>query len=233
MSQARRGTSLVDDLTAALSANIRSRIDLPGARLPSVHALTERYGVSRTVVREALARLRAEGLVVAKHGSGVFVAGPARLPLRLDTMDPIRPERVIQILELRMGVETEAAALAAARATASQKAAIASAIQALGAIAEQSKEGVDEDFRFHTAVAEATGNPMYPLVVNFLTEHFRASIQAVRREGSSRQSMLRDVVSEHAMVAQAIAHGDADEARWAMRRHLRNGWQRVLASLTI
>src|SRR3954471_2227203 len=113
MSQAGRGPSLVDELTAALAGNIRAQIDLPGTRLPSVHELAQRFGVSRTVVREALAQLRAEGLVVAKQGSGVFVAGVAGRSLRLDTMDPTKPERVIEILELRLGVETEAAAIAA------------------------------------------------------------------------------------------------------------------------
>jgi DNA-binding FadR family transcriptional regulator len=147
-------------------------------------------------------------------------------------LDPTKPERVIEILELRLGVETEAAALAAVRATVDQKLAIQGAVEALADIAKQGQQGVDEDLRFHAAIAEATGNPMFPVVVNFLTEHFRASIQAVRREGQARQAMLHQVVSEHALVAEAIGHGDSDEARWAIRRHLLNGRQRVLASLT-
>src|SRR3978361_1865311 len=104
-----RGPSLVDELTAALAGNIRAQIDLPGMRLPSVHELAQRFGVSRTVVREALAQLRAEGVVVAKQGSGVFVAGVAGRSLRLDTMDPTKPERGNEVTGLRLGVAARGA----------------------------------------------------------------------------------------------------------------------------
>jgi len=218
-------------VTASLEAGIRADGAVPGARLPPADALARRFGVSRTVVREALARLRAEGLVETRQGSGAFVAGLVGRPLRLEAAGMDDPSRVLEILELRTGVETEAAALAATRATAAQKAAIHAAVDALAAAAETGADGVDEDLRFHAAIAEASGNPLFPLVVGFLVEHYRASIHVLRFDGAARQALLRRVVREHAVVADAISQGDAEEARWAIRRHLRDGRRRVLANV--
>lgn len=226
-----RNRSLVDDVTASLAASIQGARSIPGERLPSADALARRFGVSRTVVREAMARLQADGLVETRQGSGAFVAGLAGRPLRFDAATMDSPERVLDILELRMGVETEAAALAATRATPEQKASIEAAVDALFAVAGTGADGVEEDLRFHQAIAEATGNPLFPLFVTFLGEHYRASIHALRLDGAAREALLRRVAREHAAVAEAIRHGDAEEARWAIRRHLRDGRLRVLANV--
>lgn len=230
-SNAARHPSLVDTVTASLAATIRADGAVPGARLPPTDALAQRFGVSRTVVREALARLRAEGLVETRQGSGAFVAGLVGRSLRLEAAGMDDPARVLEILELRMGVETEAAALAATRATPAQTAAIHAAVEALAAAAETGADGVDEDLHFHTAIAEASGNPLFPLVIGFLVEHYRASIHVLRFDGAARQALLRRVVREHAVVADAISRHDSEEARWAIRRHLRDGQQRVLAKV--
>jgi GntR family transcriptional repressor for pyruvate dehydrogenase complex len=226
-----RNRSLVDSVRASLAASIRADGSVPGERLPSADALARRFGVSRTVVREAMARLQADGLVETRQGSGAFVAGLAGRPLRFDAATMDSPERVLDILEVRAGLETEAAALAATRATEEQKAAIEAAVEALAAVAGTGADGVEEDLRFHRAIAEATGNPLFPLLVMFLGEHYRASIHALRLDGAARESLLRRVAREHAAVAEAIRHGDAEEARWAIRRHLRDGRLRVLASV--
>jgi GntR family transcriptional repressor for pyruvate dehydrogenase complex len=226
-----RTSSLVDGVTAALAAGIREARSAPGERLPPAAALARRFGVSRTVVREALARLHADGLVETRQGSGAFVAGLAGRPLRFDAATIASPERVLDILELRMGVETEAAALAATRATPEQKVAIGAAVQALADAAGTGADGVEEDLRFHQAIAEATGNPLFPLFVTFLGEHYRASIHAMRLDGAARAALLRRVAREHGVVAEAIRNGDAEEARWAIRRHLRDGRQRILATI--
>ncbi len=226
-----RNPSLVDGVTAALAASIREARSPPGERLPPADTLARRFGVSRTVVREALARLHADGLVETRQGSGAFVAGLAGRPLRLDAATMDAPERVLDILELRMGVETEAAALAATRATPAQKAAIEATVEALAAVAGTGADGVEEDLRFHQAIAEATGNPLFMLFVTFLGEHYRASIHALRLDGAAREALLQRVAREHGVVADAIRHGDAEEARWAIRRHLYRGRQRVLANV--
>src|SRR5881409_2264793 len=103
-----------------LAGEIRSGRLAPGARLPTEHALTRAARVSRTVVREAVAALRAEGLVITRQGVGAFVPENARRPLRID-FDQLSPLRaVLDVMELRTGIEIEAAGLAADRGSASQ-----------------------------------------------------------------------------------------------------------------
>src|SRR5881409_4201348 len=103
-----------------LAGEIRSGRLAPGARLPTEQALTRAARVSRTVVREAVAALRAEGLVITRQGVGAFVPENARRPLRID-FDQLSPLRaVLDVMELRTGIEIEAAGLAADRGSASQ-----------------------------------------------------------------------------------------------------------------
>src|SRR6059036_1603300 len=139
-----------------LAEQIKSGRLAPGARLPTEQALTRAARVSRTVVREAVAALRAEGLVVTRQGVGAFVsAEPQRAPFRID------PERmqslgdILNVMELRLGVEIESAGLAAERASRAQLRAIGSALEAIERAALAGKSAVDEDLGFHRAIAQA------------------------------------------------------------------------------
>src|SRR5262250_2589409 len=103
--------SLTHELTERLTSEIISGKLPAGSRLPTEQALIAATGVSRTVVREAVAALRAEGLVVTRQGVGAFVPENARRPLRID-VDPLSPLRaVLDVMELRTGIEIEAAGL--------------------------------------------------------------------------------------------------------------------------
>src|SRR2546429_182890 len=144
----------------------------PGARLPTEQELTRAARVSRTVVREAVAALRAEGLVVTRQGVGAFVsAEPQRAPFRID------PERmqslgdILNVMELRLGVEIESAGLAAERASRAQVRAIAAALDAIDRAAASGKTAVDEDLALHRAIAEATGNAEVPRLLQFIGRH--------------------------------------------------------------
>src|SRR4051794_10880774 len=155
-----------------LADEIKSGRLAPGARLPTEHALTRAARVSRTVVREAVAALRAEGLVITRQGVGAFVsAEPTRAPFRIE------PERmqslgdILSVMELRLGVEIESAGLAAERAGKPQLRAIGAALEAIERAAAQDKTAVDEDLAFHRAIAEATGNPEFPRFLQFIGRH--------------------------------------------------------------
>src|SRR6186713_381515 len=122
-----------------LAEQIKSGRLAPGARLPTEHALTRAARVSRTVVREAVAALRAEGLVITRQGVGAFVsAEPTRAPFRIE------PERmqslgdILSVMELRLGVEIESAGLAAERAS---KVQLRNILNALNAMEEASAAG--------------------------------------------------------------------------------------------
>src|ERR1700745_1484372 len=113
--------SLTGELVARLTEDITSGKIAPGSQLPTEQEVIAAAWVSRTVVREAVAALRAEGLVVTRQGVGAFVPENARRPLRID-FDQLSPLRaVLDVMELRTGIEIEAAGLPAGRASASSR----------------------------------------------------------------------------------------------------------------
>src|SRR4051812_30190638 len=129
-----------------LAGEIRSGRLAPGARLPTEQALTRAARVSRTVVREAVAALRAEGLVITRQGVGAFVsAEPQRAPFRIEPERMQSLNDVLNVMELRLGVEIESAGLAAERASKSNVKAIAAALSAIEAAVIENRSAVDED----------------------------------------------------------------------------------------
>src|SRR4051812_38447416 len=158
----RKPSSLTTDLVQALGDRVRSGQLQVGAKLPPEGAIMEEFGVSRTVVREAISRLQAAGMVQTRHGIGTFVLGHGDAssfriaPAQLATL-----RDVIGVLELRMGVETESAALAAVRRTAANLQSLRSALDAFtGAVAE-GRDAVGPDYQFHLEIARATQNAHY------------------------------------------------------------------------
>src|SRR5947207_12535624 len=142
-----------------LAGEIKSGRLAPGARLPTEEALTRAARVSRTVVREAVAALRAEGLVITRQGVGAFVsAEPQRAPFRIEPERLQSLDEILNVMELRRGVEIESAGLAAERATKAQIRAITHALEGIEQATHAGGSAVDEDLAFHRAIAEATGN---------------------------------------------------------------------------
>ena len=205
-----------------LSGEIRSGRLAPGARLPTEAALTRAARVSRTVVREAVAALRAEGLVVTRQGVGAFVAEPGRAPFRIE------PERLeslaetLNVMELRLGVEIESAGLAAERATRAQLRAIGEAFEAMARATGAGRSAVDEDLAFHRAIAEATGNPEFPRFLQFIGHHLipRRTVSGLPERMGGQRAYLALIHEEHRRIQAAIAAHDPKAAREAMRRHL-------------
>src|SRR5260221_10252201 len=141
-----------------LAGEIRSGRLAPGARLPTEQALTRAARVSRTVVREAVAHLRAEGLVITRQGVGVFVSENVRRPFRIDFDESSTLREVLNVMELRTAMEIEAAGLAADRATEEDLKKIAACFEEIDAAIERGELAVDQDFAFHCEIAVATGN---------------------------------------------------------------------------
>ncbi len=212
-------SSLTDHVTRELTATITSGALAPGDKLPTGQRLAAQYGVSLTVIREAISSLRAEGLIESRQGAGVFVArASARQPFRIPTGAHSRAESARRIFELRMGVEATAAALAAARRTKKQLRTLTLAHHAMIAAVARHEPAVDEDFAFHRAIAEATGNDLFTSFITFLGHHIRESISTSRGAGSGGEP--EKVIGEHAAILQAIERGDADRAGAAMKRHM-------------
>jgi GntR family transcriptional repressor for pyruvate dehydrogenase complex len=224
---------LTREVVERIAADIRRGQLEPGARLPTEQEMILALGVSRTVVREAIAALRAQGLVITRQGVGAFVAdGALRPPFRLETEGLRSIAEVVHVMELRMGVEVEAAGLAAERAQPEHLAAISAKLESIDQAIERIELGVREDFAFHRGIAEATGNPQFPRFLEFLG-HYIIPRQSVRTEAPSLRSYLETIQAEHRAIFEAIRDRSVGNARRAMRRHLlrsRDRYRRLAAT---
>jgi len=219
-------TRQIADRIAAEITGARLR---PGDKLPTEQEMVAATGVSRTVIREAVAALRAEGLVVTRQGAGAFVAADAaRRPFRLalDGLPSIAD--VLDVMELRASVEVEAAGLAASRGSAAARRRVSSALTAIDTALERGEVAIDEDFAFHRAIAEATGNPQFPHFLEYLGRFIipRQSIRVSAHLPEGQRGYLETFQREHAAICAAITHQDEAAARAAMRLHLGNSQQR-------
>lgn len=218
--------NLVDEVVERIASEIRSGRLVAGARLPTELELMTAMGVSRTVVREAVAALRAEGLVLTRQGSGAYVSRDAnRATFRIADGSRGAPSSigdVVSIVELRLAVEVEAAALAAERATSLELRRIESALAAIDKAIASGSAAIAEDFAFHRAIAEATRNPHYANFLDFLGRHVipRQTIRAAQGSRSDQLSYLKRIQRDHARIAEAIRSRNGGEARKAMRAHL-------------
>lgn len=194
-----------------------------GDRLPSESALAPRLGVSRTVLREAVARLKAQGELTSRRGAGVFVGRPPGHGLHLELADRGVVPDIIADLEIRIALEVEAAGLAARRRQEEQIAAMREAIAAQAAALTREATSA-ADFAFHRAIAIATANHRF---VHLLDQMGVGAIPRARlrlsAEGAAYTAQLLD---EHRAILDAIAAQDTAYARDAMRVHLARSIQR-------
>lgn len=216
------------ELTQKLATEIRSGRLAPGAQLPTEQELSTATGVSRTVVREAVAALRAEGLVVTRQGLGAFVATDVqRRPFRINPDELKSCADVVKILELRMSLEIEASGLAAERRTASDLTQIKAALRAIDTEIDKGGDAVDADFKFHLAIFRAVHNQYFPQFLEFLG-NFIIPRQLVNARDSDmeRREYLHRVQAEHVAIYGAIEAGNSAAAHKAARRHLSNSLHR-------
>jgi GntR family transcriptional repressor for pyruvate dehydrogenase complex len=204
--------SLAHSVVDGIDARIRQAALKPGDRLPTESAIMAQYGVSRSVVREAISHLQAAGLVETRHGIGTFVLAA-----------PPLPEASTAILELRMGMETEAAALAAVRRSEAQLAALRAALDDMLRAQQLGQPTVEADVRFHRILAESSANRYFVDLQGQLGK----VLSARERPPGSFERMHR----EHEDIVDAIARQDADAARAAMRTHLSNSGERIRKQL--
>lgn len=226
----RRYKTLSAELVEALSQRIREGNYAPGEKLPKEADLMREFGVSRTVVREAISHLQAGGTVETRHGIGTFVlsfddAAPFRVgPEQLGTL-----RDVISLLEVRIGLETECAALAAQRRTPEDLVAMRDALRAFDIAVQDGRNAVDADFAFHLAVARATSNTHFSDLMESLGTKVipRSRLSGEDPVDPERLAYLRHVQQEHESVLNAVQSNDPEAARAAMRTHLCNSRERL------
>jgi GntR family transcriptional repressor for pyruvate dehydrogenase complex len=203
-----------------------------GDRLPSESQLCTDFGVSRAVVREALARLHADGLTVTRKGAGTYVQRqPGREFLRLSPIGGIAD--LMRCFEFRIALEGEAASLAAQRRRDDDLKAISDAFNELNHVNAAGQLGIQEDIRFHAAIAAATRNQIFIQTLQALHVHIWNGMNITRHISLSRnKDRLSLVQAEHSRVLDAIREGERDEARIAMRLHITNARNRALDDST-
>jgi GntR family transcriptional repressor for pyruvate dehydrogenase complex len=221
-------TSLTDRAATELLVYIERNGLTAGDRLPPEHRLAPQLAVSRTILREAVAGLRAQGKLTSRRGSGVYVAVPGA-SLRVASEDIGKVSDVLDLLELRAAVEVEAAGLAARRRSQADIDAMSSALARLDA-AEGIVSAV-HDFEFHHAIAAATQNERFAA---FLDQFKYGLIPRGRlREAGTeteRRAYVARLQNEHRLIAGAIEAKDALLARDAMRQHLIGSIERYSAA---
>lgn len=220
--------TLVDRITNLLAGQIRSGAYPVNARLPTEKFMAEEYGVSRTVVREAISRLKSENLVETRQGSGTVVLDRKSAQVfRLDKSDDDPALGVLRLVELRRGIDAEMAALAAVRRTEKQMSEIKRALKAIDEAVKENRDGVEEDLEFHMTISRATGNPHYPALLSFLTQALEDAIRVTRANEATRVDLTTDVRAEHEAMCTAIHARDPDAARRAAFLHMDNTANRL------
>lgn len=221
--------TLADRVTAELIRQVRGGLYPVNGRLPPEPVLAQQFGVSRTVVREAVSRLKSEGLVETRQGSGTVVLGPnAGNTFRIAVAGGELHARLVQ--EVRCGLEGEMAALAAARRSEAQNQRIQRALRRIDDAVAEGGDGVIEDMAFHAAIAQATGNPLMTSLLEFIGRALHDVIRVTRANEAGRADFARDVVIEHAAVAEAIARQDVGAARAAALHHMQASIARLAAA---
>lgn len=200
----------------------------PGARLPAETQLAERFAVSRPVLRQALLRLRAEGLLFARKGSGNYVGALRRPEGPLAYGPLLNIPDIRSFLEFRCVLEGEAAAQAARRGGAEDLEALHQRRVWYENALEAGEPGMDEDVAFHLAVAEAAGNRFFVLTLQALRAHMLVGIRLIRElSGQPLARRLSGVRDEHARIEEAVRARDEQAARTAMTAHLKGGIARL------
>jgi GntR family transcriptional regulator, transcriptional repressor for pyruvate dehydrogenase complex len=225
----RRARNLAEQVVEYVREQVRDGALKPGDKLPTESRLMDALGVSRTVIREAISRLQAAGMIETRHGIGSFVleARPDALTLDLATATTLRD--VLSILELRISVETECAGLAAQRAQPDDLTQMRAALDEIGASRDTGRDSAPADLQFHLSVARATGNRYF---VDLLTQMGatlipRNRIDSARLAHTDPDEYVSVVNREHESIYDAILRRDAEGARAAMRLHLSNSRERL------
>ncbi|HEY8904614.1 MAG TPA: FadR/GntR family transcriptional regulator [Rhodoferax sp.] len=226
----RRPRGLVQEIVNSLASDIRAGTIKPGDKLPSESEVMARFDVSRTVVREALSKLQASGLVETRHGIGTFALTlPDTSSFKIADSDFSTIADVIAVLELRISLETEAAGLAAQRRTEANLSAMEAALKSFSDAVEHDSEAVPSDYQFHMEVSRATGNRHFADLMAYLGTMIipRTRVNTPSSAPEGRLTYLQRVHGDHESIFNAIRNQDADAARAAMRTHLSNSRERL------
>lgn len=213
-----RATKLYEEIAAQMIERIHAGELKPGDRLPPERALAEEYGVSRTVIREALRSMEMMGCVESRVGEGTFIKAPSLS----DIVDPF--SMVIaqngrlgaDLIEVRLILETEVAALAARRRDDAQLCALEETVREMERDIEGGGMGLQADETFHEILVNAAGNEALSVMLSMCS----GMLSRTRPLTQSIKGVPRMALKDHAAICEAVRIQDERAARRLMRSHL-------------
>jgi DNA-binding FadR family transcriptional regulator len=205
---------LADQAAELLLARIRSGEWPLGGRLPGETTLAPQLGVGRSTVREAIRQLAGRGVLESRHGSGVYVTA---LEASENWDAVLRRADIVSVLEARMGIEAQAASLAAARCTPAELRAVRQALDARAASDGDVESLVDADTAFHRSIVAAAHNAVLVELFDGFTPRVRRTMVEMLR---MRPLPVASDQHAHAELAEAVADGDGERAATLSRAHL-------------
>ncbi|MNK17693.1 putative L-lactate dehydrogenase operon regulatory protein [compost metagenome] len=223
-----KSLTLTEQVARQIAAEIADGVHAVGAKLPPGRILAEKYGVSAAVIREVTERLRAQGLIQSRQGSGSTVVSRTGVQgFQVSSGIAVNREQLASVYELRMELEGGAAALAAVRGNAADLHAMEQALAALEAHLEHPEQGVEHDIAFHVAIAAATHNRYYQDLLQYLNLQLRLAVSTARSNSRLQEGLTAAVHREHVAVFEAIRARDPEGARLAAILHLRQAAHRL------
>ncbi|MDO5642090.1 MAG: FadR/GntR family transcriptional regulator [Paracoccus sp. (in: a-proteobacteria)] len=226
----------VEHLPARVAAQISHRIQQgslkSGDRLPTEHAMSKSFGVSRTVIREAIAQLRSEGLVETRQGIGAFVTDLPQRHIRLEDGGSMDRHAFRDLYQLRLPLEIESAGLAAVHRSPEHLAQLTEAIARMDHASDQVAESVAADLEFHRIIAAATGNDYFVQFVGAISDRIGHVILEARAQHPA-DHIHAVTLDEHGPILRAIAARDPQNARATMRAHLLGSAERIGLALEV
>ncbi|KFB09387.1 FadR/GntR family transcriptional regulator [Nitratireductor basaltis] len=230
-----RPRRLPDEVAAAINAAIESGKLRPGDRLPTEAALSETFGVARTVVREAISLLRYDGVVDSRRGVGAFITDTGtRSAFRISPSCFEKRKQIIQLLQLRTGVQAGASALAAENRSDAQLEEITAQFSemertdALGP--DKALEArVDAELLFYRKITEASANEYYVEVTGMIEKNIQENLRSAFLKNAAASEFGPHILDEHRAVLEAIKNGDAEKARQAARSRFERAAERLAA----
>ncbi len=222
--------SLYEEIVSRIILYIQKEDIKPGDKLPSENELIEEFQVSKTAVREALSVLAARGIIEKRPGVGSLLkeTNGATFVDQITNKLIVDKNSLKDILEFRRGIEVEAAALAAQRATNEQLYAIEEAHLKLIEVNDRGEIGIKEDFNFHQFIILASGNKMYEKIFDFIAPYFLEAIKISKTQSKQiSERYFRESHEEHQKIIEALYDRNVNQARISALEHLQNNEHKI------
>jgi GntR family transcriptional regulator, transcriptional repressor for pyruvate dehydrogenase complex len=215
--------NLYEEIISEIIQYIQEENIKPGDKLPTENEFVEIFQVSKTAIREALSVLVAKGIIEKRSGVGSILkeinGSKVIEPFTQKLM--MEEQTLKEILEFRRGIEIEATALAAQRASREQLEAIENAHLELIEVNHNGGIGIEEDYRFHSLIIISSGNSIYQTIFDMISPKFLEALRVSKNQSKRlSKSYLEDTHQEHERILNALKKRDAVEARLAMLDHL-------------